>query len=220
MKQQIEMSREEANIMRLFMFIIWILFIGYAWLMAPGHRGGEDEIMQKLLTLQHDEPSLLAMFSLLGLYPMAFAFLLLRNDRADKPAWPFSLGAFVLGAFALIPYYFMNDFRRMGHRNRLPHKHTLLLKHPFLLLILMIGTMGVFIYGFAAGNLAVYQEAFQQSQFVHVMTVDFAVLTLLSMYAIHVDQRLRATRSRLWWLGLFPIIGLLLYLWQTAEDVY
>jgi hypothetical protein len=70
-------------------------------------------------------------------------------------------------------------------------------------------------YGLLAGDRSIYVESFQQSQFVHVMTIDFVVLTALSIYAISLDASKRAV-SRSWrWVGLLPIIGIFTYLWLT-----
>ncbi|MFP3488833.1 hypothetical protein R0K20_14610, partial [Staphylococcus sp. SIMBA_130] len=66
------------------------------------------------------DAGLLAMFSLLGVFPAVFALLFLRNVSGSVPAWPFVVGSFVLGAFSLLPYFILNKNKERS--NRTPNK--------------------------------------------------------------------------------------------------
>lgn len=208
---------------RWFLFAGWLGFVAYALWLAPGERGGSDSIFIDLIQMRNQEPSLVAMFSLLGIYPMAFACLLLRSDRLRVPAWPFVLGSFGLGAFALLPYFIWTAYSKKNHSAaidrpvRTSSRLLRLLSNQFLLGALLCGTVALMGYGLLAGAGSIYAESFQQSHFVHVMTIDFIVLTVLSVYSISLDASKWAV-SRSWrWLGLIPIIGLLSYIWWTTK---
>ncbi|MFD1888169.1 hypothetical protein [Paenibacillus wenxiniae] len=207
--------------MRYILLVIWLAFIGYALFFTPD-TGGADPYLRSLLTLQSKEPSLMAMFSLLGLYPLSYACLLLRGDDRRVPAWPFVLGSFALGAFALLPYFILTASGRWAeHRPRIRTARSIrgsvegAATHWILLLI----TVGVIAYGWIGGHSVAYAQAFNSSSFVHTMTIDFVVLTLLSVYAIHQDQRVTRQPAGIMWIGLIPVIGLLLYVWRTREPV-
>ncbi|MDO7907611.1 hypothetical protein Q5741_14470 [Paenibacillus sp. JX-17] len=197
--------------------IVWIAFIVYALLLAPDGRG-EDPIFLDLIQLRSTEPSLLAMFSLLGLYPLAYACLLLRSDVRRVPAWPFVIAAFALGAFALIPYYILNRNDIRSYRDsRAPQWILRLVRSPIVLVLLLLGTLAVMGYGLLNGHAEEYREAFGSSRFVNVMTIDFVVLTLLSVYAIYRDEDRPPLHAGVAWIGILPIVGLLVYIWLTRH---
>ncbi|MFC5649758.1 hypothetical protein ACFPYJ_11620 [Paenibacillus solisilvae] len=74
--------------MRLVLLSIWILFVIYAFLLAPGERGMDDPLLGNIFTFQMDkvDPSIMMVFYLLGIYPLAFACLLLPTDDREIPA--------------------------------------------------------------------------------------------------------------------------------------
>ena len=204
---------------RVVLLVFWLLFVGYALVLAPGGRGGEDPHLLPLLTLSDEHPLLLAVFSLLGLFPMAYAALLLREDSARKPAWPFSLAAFGLGAFALIPYYIVNRSLAPEVSPRVPGTIASVIRSRSYLIVVSLLTLGVIGYGLGAGRVSELMDAMATSQFVHVMTIDLVVLWLFSIYCIRRDARRSGGSPWLAWLGLLPIIGLCLYvgLGKTRE---
>ncbi|ANF96706.1 hypothetical protein [Paenibacillus bovis] len=70
--------------MKYVLLLVWIGFIGYALLLSPD-MPGPDPYLKSLITLQSDEPSLLAMFTLLGLFPLFYAGLLLYLWQTRRP---------------------------------------------------------------------------------------------------------------------------------------
>lgn len=191
---------------RISLFIIWIGFILYAVLLAPD---GNGSYLSDLITMNDPDAGLLAMFSLLGVFPVVFAILLLRDDSGSVPAWPFVLGSFALGAFSLLPYFIVN---KKTHRpNRTPNKLKRLLESKILLSILILLAIGLMVYGIVAGEATLYQKAFLESNFVHVMTIDFLVLTGLSIFA------LRSRDGIAGWIGFFPIIGPLYFIYTKTR---
>ncbi|WP_322904213.1 hypothetical protein [Paenibacillus campi] len=207
--------------MRYVLLLIWLAFIGYAVFLTPG-TGEADPYLRSLLTLQADEPSLMAMFTLLGLFPLAYACLLLRGDNRGIPAWPFVIGSFALGAFALLPYFILTASGRWAehhHDVRTAPSIRRSAEGAATHWILLLLTVGVIAYGWIGGDQAAYAQAFNSSSFVHTMTIDFVVLTLLSVYAISRDERAIRQPAGIMWIGLIPVIGLLLYVWRTRESV-
>ncbi|GGO06506.1 hypothetical protein [Saccharibacillus kuerlensis] len=208
-----------TSISRVLLFVVWLAFVVYALFFAPGAGGGEDPWFGRLLTLQADEPSLLAMFTLLGLFPMTYACLLLRHDDRGVPAWPFVLLSFGLGIFALLPYYILTSHTHAGsHDLRLSEGIRRTAESQVTHGILFLLTLVVMGWGLLAGDLGVYMEAFHTSQFVHIMTIDFFLLTLLSAYAIYTGSRRRWMPQAIALLGFIPILGLLIYVWITRKD--
>ncbi|MFC4775527.1 hypothetical protein ACFO9Q_01865 [Paenibacillus sp. GCM10023252] len=201
--------------MRMLLFVMWLLFISYAWLLAPGASGSQDPILQDLLRMKAEEPAVLVMFSLLGVFPMVYACLLLRDDRLRIPAWPFVLLSFALGAFALLPYYFLlSGLASRSEGNRTPIFLLRITDSRLFVSLLFLITSALMIYAITGGDGEAYAAAFRHSSFVHVMTIDFVLLTLLSVYAIYTNNRLSKRGGAL--LGLIPILGPLIYLWITA----
>lgn len=208
-----------TRISRVLLLVVWLAFIVYALFFAPGAGSGEDPWLRPLLTLSADEPSLLAMFTLLGLYPLAFACMLLRHDDRFIPAWPFVILSFALGAFALLPYYILTSDTHAGsHGLRLSEGIRKTAESPVMHVVLFALTVLVMGYGLLLGDLGVYMEAFRTSQFVNVMTIDFGLLTLLSVYAIYTGSRRRWRPQATALLGLIPVLGLILYIWMTRMD--
>jgi hypothetical protein len=195
--------------MRLFLTIFWLAFIGYAFLFAPN---GDGPYLQQLLTLSSPDPLLLMVFSLLGIYPMAYAALLLRYDDGKIPKWPFASGAFLFGAFSLLPYYIAGKWVS-EYKLRTPKKLLTLLYSKIFILGLVVLSLGLIFYGVFSGDMEEYRLAFRTSQFVHVMTIDFFVLSFLSIYAIYHHSKWSSRSSALSWIGMIPVFGILIYLW-------
>ncbi|WP_226654241.1 hypothetical protein [Pseudalkalibacillus hwajinpoensis] len=181
---------------RILLFIIWLGFILYAVFVAPE---GNGSYLSDLFTMNHSDAGLFAMFSLLGVFPAVFAILLLRDDSGSVPAWPFVLGSFALGAFSLLPYFFLN--KKRSRSNRTPDKLRKFLDSKVLSLFLLVLALGLMVYGISAGDGMVYQKAFLESNFVHVMTIDFIVLTGLSILALRERDGTSGVK------GFLPIIG-------------
>jgi hypothetical protein len=80
--------------------------------------------------------------------------------------------------------------------------------------VLTIGTLVLLIYGITQGNWSDFVRQWQTSRFIHVMSLDFCLLTLLLPVAISDDINLRdfsnpQTVKLLSWL---PLFGALIYL--------
>lgn len=214
--------------MRWILGLVWIAFIAYALLLAPGQSPGSDPIFKELITMQSKEPWLLTVFSWLGIFPAVYACMLLRTSvkgRGRVPAWPFVILSFGLGAFALLPYYAWSSSanRASGYGNLHFGRQResgigRVAAHKLTHVVLLLLTLGTAFYAVTQGHPDVYMEAFNQSAFVHIMTIDFLLLTLLSMIAIYRDTEV-SRRSAAWTAaGIIPIVGPLIYLLTLRRD--
>ncbi|WP_237417400.1 hypothetical protein [Halobacillus litoralis] len=196
-------------------FVIgWIAFVLYAIFLAPE---GSHGYLQQLMTMDDPDPFLLMIFSFLGIYPLVFVSLLIGEDRSRLPLWPFLLGMFMLGAFALMPYFFLSNARNM-REGRVPGWLVKVFHTRFFIFILIIVTVVLLWYGIVYGDFISYSQAFQISNFVHVMTIDFIVLTGLSIFVIYWKEHRRGRANQRHWMGIIPIFGALFYLLRLKEE--
>ncbi len=198
----------------------WLLLICYALFLSPVEV--DVNYLTTLISLQEPEPLIVAVILLQGIWPVVFGLLLLENDQSTIKAWPYVMFSFLFGAFALLPYFIFNENQRNGV-NRTSSRIRNMIKNPFIPSVLLIFTIIFVVYGFVYGSFEVYQNAFYTSRFVHVMTIDFGLLTLLSLLGItHHAYYRKGHGSWLCMLGFIPIFGPLFYLfithWQEREQ--
>ncbi len=116
------------------------------------------------------EPSVLMVFSFLGLYPLAYTLYVLRSPSIRHLRVKLALVlSFFLGAFAL--EWVM--LKPLDETLSKPSFHRRIAAWTGLVLTLIL-----FVYGVFFGQFEAYLEAFQTVAFVHIMTLDFVVLTL------------------------------------------
>ncbi|MBN9655022.1 hypothetical protein J0K78_12150 [Halobacillus sp. GSS1] len=192
----------------------WMGFILYAFFLAPD---GNHGYLGQLLTMDEPDPLLLMVFSFLGIYPLVFVALLIGEDRSRLPLWPFLLGMFMLGAFALMPYFFLSNARNVK-KGRIPDWLVKVFHTRFFIFVLIFVTAALLWYGTVYGDFISYRQAFQTSNFVHVMTIDFIVLTGLSIFVIYWKEHRRGRANQRHWTGVIPIFGALFYLLRLKEE--
>ncbi|MGP4068541.1 hypothetical protein [Halobacillus sp. B29] len=195
-------------------FLVWAGFILYAWMVAPN---GNDGYLNQLIRMNDPDPLLLTVFSLLGLFPITFMILLLTHDNSRIPAWPFAAGSFILGAFALLPFFFLSTAEK-NRSDRIPSTLKRVLNAVYFHVLLMVSTTMLIIFGLLQGDFTFYAQAFKTSQFVHVMTIDLFVLTGLSIYTLHWDQQKTGVQNKSFLWGALPVIGVMVYLVQNKDQ--
>lgn len=124
-------------------------------------------------------PAVWGVFQLLGVVPLMYWALLFPDGRGQRVwAWPFALGMMALGAFALLPYLIL----RRPYPDAAPGPRGPVVRwfggRPFALFAGAALT-ALLVFVAAWGNLADYVAWFRRSNFIHTMTVDLLVLTLL-----------------------------------------
>lgn len=174
------------------------------------HRAVEVDLLSLgLLTGEWGgvDPLVLAVFNSLGIFPLVFLTILLRNDRYRWPAWPFALVSMGAGAFALLPYFSFGD--KGNERSiRTPRWLLSFFRSNFWLYILLATFLANGLLLLQGFSLAAYGELFRTSSLVSVMTVDWFVLWGLSVYAMYRFYP-DAQKKRL---AFVPIIGPVLVL--------
>ncbi|MGD1853703.1 MAG: DUF2834 domain-containing protein [Leptolyngbyaceae cyanobacterium] len=198
---------------------LWLGFVIYAVRLSPPSDPNTIEVIRQLSTGQWENlnPMVVVLFNLMGLWPVVYASLALSDGRDQAvSAWPFVVGSFGLGAFALMPYLALRE--RTCHQLYRPADTTLLrgLNHWLVGLGVAIATVLLIIYGFSQGYSSdTWQDFLQQfssSQFIHVMSLDFCMLTLLTPSLLW-DDIVRRQAAPFWRLvSLLPLLGPAVYL--------
>lgn len=200
---------------RLFFLLLWLTLVVYAFRLAPPEQPGTLPLIQQLATGQWEgiNPAIIALFNLMGIWPLAYAGLALIDGHGQKtPAWPFVIGSFGLGAFLLLPYLVL----RQPNPTFAPPKSRLLavVDARWLGLSLLVASLGLLGYGIYAGDWADFIAQWQTSRFIHVMSLDFCLLWLLVPSLLGDDMARRGLKNRqlLALVSAIPLVGLTAYL--------
>ncbi len=196
--------------------LLWIGFVSYAFLLAPPNQPDTFELIQRLSSGDWDgiNPLIIALFNLMGIWPMIYACLLLADGRDQNlRAWPFLVGSFGLGAFTLLPYLAL----RQPNPTFTGAKTVLIriLDARITGVLLAAGAIALLVYGFSQGNWADYVHEWQTRRFVHVMSLDFVLLCLIFPALLGDDMARRGWHNQsaiFWSVALLPLIGPLVYL--------
>lgn len=120
---------------------------------------------------------------------LASAFVLRDGETRRLPAWPFALGMFVAGAFALLPWM---AFRAVGGARAHPRAPGAVrrgLAKPWLRIATLLGVLGCVAWALS-GSAVAYAAAFRTVSLVHVMTLDLVVCT--GLLAVLVEEARRS----------------------------
>ena len=195
---------------------VWLGFIAYAFLLAPPDRPDTFDLIQRLSSGNLDgiNPLIVALFNLMGIWPLVYCGVLFTDGRGQKlPAWPFAVGTFALGAFVLLPYL---TFRQPNPSIQTDlNRIVRFWDSRGLGIALLLGTIVLMGYGLGSGGeWGDFVTQWQTSRFIHVMSLDFCMLTLLFPTLIQDDLARRGiTQSYPFWgLSLLPLVGACFYL--------
>ena len=198
---------------------LWVAFAAYGFFLAPPDHPETLTLIQQLSMGDVGDlnPVVVALFNLMGIWPLVYGAVLFADGQGQKlPAWPFSLGIFALGAFVLLPYLAFRDPqpRSLGVKTR----WLRLWDSRLLGVVLLLGTCLLVAYGVGNGftpeTWGDFVAQWRSSRFIHVMSLDFCLLTLLFPTLVPSDlQRRGVKRQAPWWgLSLLPLVGACLYL--------
>jgi hypothetical protein len=195
---------------------LWLGFTIYAFGFAPPDRSDTLQLIIDLSTGKWAgiNPVVIALFNLMGILPMAYACLMLIDGKTQKiPAGLFSAAAFGVGAFAILPYLALRasppPASQIDRRGMIK-----LVDSRWLGVALTIGSIGLLSYGIMQGNWADFVSQWQTNRFIHVMSLDFCLLTLLLPVLItdDIDRRNFTNPPAVKLLSLIPLFGGLIYL--------
>ncbi len=201
--------------LRRFLFgAIWIGFIGYAFALAPPDRPDTFALITRLSTGQWDgiNPWIIALFNVMGVWPLVYCGVLFADGDGQRlRAWPFAIASFAVGAFALLPY--------LALRN--PHQNWSGVKgwglriwdSRWIGVLGLVGAIACLGLGLTQGNGPDFIHQWQISRFIHVMSLDFCMLSLLFPTLVSDDMARRGMEhSPLFWLTIVPLLGPCVYL--------
>ncbi len=197
------------------LFLLWVGFIGYAFGFAPPNQPNTLNLIINLSTgnITGINPLIVALFNIMGVLPLMYGCFLLLDGHGQKlPAWPFLIGGFGLGAFALLPYLAL----RQPHPTFIGQKNWLLkgLDASWVGIVIAIVALSLLAYGITQGDWSDFGEQWQTDRFIHVMSLDFCLLSALFPTLLKDDMARRGlTDPRLFWaIALIPLFGPIAYL--------
>lgn len=199
---------------RIALWSIWSGFLIYILGFAPPIQPDTLQPVQTLLSGQIPaiNPVMLALFSLIGIWLLIYACLMLADGRLQRlPAWAFLVAAIGTGIVGLIPYLALRDpnprfFGRKDAAIRLFDSR----QTGVILLI-----SGVVLVGFALlGDWQAFMQEWLTNRFVHGMGLAFWVFWLVFPSLLGDDMARRGWQDdRVFWATAgIPLFGALVYL--------
>ena len=196
-------------------WLIWILFSVYAFIFAPPDRPDTLSLIQKLIAgdWQSTNAYIVSLFNLMGVFPCIYACILASDGRGQKvPAWLFAALSFFVGAFALLPYFALRE----PNPKFVGKKNWIIKILDSRITGIGISAIAIYflVYGFSNGNWADFVQQWQTSRFIHVMSLDFCMLSLLFPWLLSNDMERRGISSSQFFtfIALIPLVGSLMYL--------
>jgi hypothetical protein len=194
---------------------LWVGFVGYAFGFAPPDDPGTLDLIVRLSSGQFDgvNPLVVNLFNIMGVLPLMYGCFLYSDGRGQKlPAWAFSAGSFGLGAFALMPYLiFRSDNPGFeGEKNWVIRFWD----SRWTAIAITIGALVLLVTGLTQGDWADFWQQWHSSRFIHVMSLDFCMLSCLVPTVLGDDMARRGLDDmRIFWaVALVPLLGPLMYL--------
>ncbi len=194
-------------------WLVWALFSGYAFFLAPPDSPTTLQLIIDLSTGKWTgiNPAIIALFNLMGIWPTIYAAVMLFDGvpQRFKPGW-FCAASFGVGAFAILPYLAL---RQPNPTINPPQSKLLsLVGSRWFALLLAIGAGTLLVYGITQGNWADFVQQWQTKRFIHVMSLDFLMLSALFPVLAKDDLARRGGSSWLWAICFVPLVGALAYL--------
>jgi hypothetical protein len=196
-------------------WLIWIAFSTYAFGFAPPDSPETIALITNLSTgkIAGINPLIVALFNIMGIWPLIYSCVLFADGRGQKiPAWLFATLSFGVGAFALLPYLALRE-----SNPEFTGKKNIFLKvldSPFTAIILTFGAVALVTFGLTKGDWSDFIAQWQTSRFIHVMSLDFCMLSVLFPALLGNDMARRGMQNStaFWAVTLVPLFGPLAYL--------
>lgn len=195
--------------------LLWLGFSLYAFLLAPPAQPDTLDLIIKLSSGEWSgiNPAIVALFNLMGIWPMVYACMALIDGVGQKvPAWPFVAASFGVGAFALLPYLALRQSNPTfeGSKTKLIN----LLDSVWLGRAIFLGSAVLLAYGLFNGDWSDFAQQWRSSQFIHVMSLDFCMLCAVVNPLLKDDMAKRGMDNPvLFWVAtLVPLLGIAFYL--------
>ena len=189
-------------IRRVLLAVLWVLLVALSVWTAPAGDGLDGARVLDFFLFQ-GEPMAVAVFNLLGVFPLVFLAILLRDPPQRVPMLPFALLSFAMGAFALLPGLVL---RRATPASRALGRIRRWLSSWGLGAFLSVAALGLVAFGLTGTVEGLLDEA-ADSTLVHVMSLDF--LCLCAAWPIVLAADAERHRGPAWrvHLGVVPVVG-------------
>lgn len=199
----------------MFFAVLWLGFSLYAFTLAPPQQPDTFDLIVRLASGQWQglNPVIVALFNLMGIWPMIYACLALIDGTAQKiAAWPFVLVSFGAGAFAILPYLVLRE-----SHSTFDGPKTFLLKlvdSVWTGRAIALASVILLVYGITSGDWNDFARQWQTSQFIHVMSLDFCMLCAIVWPLLEDDMAKRnlSNPALFWSATLIPLLGIAFYL--------
>ena len=199
----------------LVLLLLWVGFIVYAFGFAPPNQPSTLNLIINLTTgnITGINPLIVALFNLLGVLPLMYSTFLWLDGHGQKlPAWPFIMASFGLGAFALLPYLAL----RQAYPTFTGQKNWWLkgIDANWVGIVIVIVALSLLTYGITQGDWNDFVAQWHTDRFIHVMSLDFCLLSLLFPTLLKDDMTRRGLTDRriFWAVTLVPFFGALGYI--------
>ncbi|XVF21173.1 hypothetical protein REPUB_Repub12eG0067900 [Reevesia pubescens] len=209
------------------LFVLWAALLYYVFNLAPNQTPSRDiYFFKKLLNLKGDDgfsmnEVLVSQWYIMGLWPLVYSMLLLPAGRSSKnsiPTWPFLVLSFFGGAYALLPYFVLwSPPPPPVEENEVKKWPLNFLESKLTAGISLAAGIGLIIYaGLADANVwREFYQYFRESKFIHIMSLDFTLLSAFAPFWVYNDMTARKWYDKGFWLlplSLVPLLGPALYL--------
>lgn len=194
---------------------VWLGLVAWAVFVAPAGDGQDPERIVRWLQLD-GPPLLVAIFNLLGVWPLVYGAVLLRDPPQRFPAWPFVVLSFATGAYALLPYLILRKWGVPGREDL--GRVRAVMTGRVMGAGLLIASLALVGGGLALGDLASLAEEAPRSGLVTTMTADFVVVTVAWWVLLLDDVKRHGGASWAAALGAVPIVGAPLWLVLRARS--
>ncbi len=208
-------SANQTRIRQIGLAVLWLSFVGYALIFAPPDDPNTLDLIVRLSSGKFDgiNPLVVNLFNIMGILPLMYCCFLYSDGRGQKlPAWAFSAGSFGLGAFALLPYLIWRKENPgfTGEKNWV----IKLWDSRLTAIAITIGALVLLTLGLTQGDWADFVRQWRSSRFIHVMSLDFCLLSSLVPTLLKDDMTRRGLNQDwiFWAVSLVPLFGPLAYL--------
>lgn len=196
-------------------WLLWIGFSTYAFVFAPPDSPETITLITNLSTgkVADINPLIVALFNIMGIWPLIYSCVLFADGRGQKiPAWLFATLSFGVGAFALVPYLALREPNPEFTGNK--NIFLKVLDSRFTGILLTLGAAALVGLGLTQGDWSDFLQQWQTSRFIHVMSLDFCMLSLLfpTLLADDMARRGMQNSTAFWAVTLVPLFGPLTYL--------
>ena len=143
---------------------------------------------------------------------MVYAVLVLEEAESQPfPVWPFILLSFFMGGFIYLVYFGLREPSRVLRPQINLQKRVETRKN--MILLSLVGLLLVF-YGLVYGDWSSYIAGFQTNGLVHIMSLDFILISLLFPLLVKDDMIRRDKYNLFDWAiySFIPVISALFYL--------